>query len=90
MTRVLVPLAACSSPRGSGSQWPLLGNEQVGRQRVQIENLADEVSERGNEFSGFYFAPRGQISRGPRGQAHLLFGSEKNHVGQCSFHRVAN
>lgn len=63
------------------SRRTLLWDGEMLRDRIQIENLADEVSKRDHEVGSVSRSSRRKFNRSLRGQLHLLLGAQKNHVG---------
>ena len=81
--------AAPAAP-AAGAQRPLARNRDLGRDGVEVEHLADERAQGDDELGGLDAAPGDHVVGGARRQAHLLFGTEQDHVGQRGLHGIAH
>ena len=82
--------AAAAAAGAAGAQRPLPRDRHLGRNRLEVEHLADERAQRDDELGDLDAAAGHDLVRRPRRQAHLLLGAEQDHVGERRLHRVAH
>ncbi len=74
----------------SGAHRALAGHLQVGRDRLQVERLADEAPQRGHQLGRVHRAAGHHLVGRRHGEAHLFLRAQQDHVRQCRLHRVAD
>src|SRR6185436_17625290 len=69
--------SACLATAACGPQRSLLRNHDGGRNRVELEHLADEIAQRGDERRGVHRLARDHVLRRLRGEPYLLGTAEQ-------------
>src|SRR6201999_850053 len=73
-------VALAAAARAGGPDGALLWNLNIGRYGLEIQNLTDEVSQRGDELVGVDRSACDEIVGGVGGKTHLVFGTQEDDV----------
>ncbi|CAA2109569.1 hypothetical protein VVAX_05840 [Variovorax paradoxus] len=71
-------------------QRPLLGNAELGGNRIEVEHVANEDAQRDHQFGRLHRAAGHHVVGGLRGKTHLCLGAQQDHVGKRCFDRVTD
>jgi hypothetical protein len=75
----------CARPRGT-----FLRNLHVSRNRLEIEHGANEGAQRHDELRRVHGPSRGELGRGARGEANLVFRAQQDDVGERGLDRITD
>lgn len=83
-------LLACRRHRRRPRAAALAGDDHARRNRRQVQRLADERAQRGDQRRGLDPPSGDHVLGGLRGETHLFLGAEEDHVRQRGLDRVAD
>jgi len=82
--------ATAASRRARSAQRTLARDDELGRDRLEVERIADERPERNDELGDLDAASGDHLVGGAHREPHLFLGAEQDDVGERSLDRIAH